>query len=250
MKLILLGILLSAASFAASLPDTFRYQILTTDKTTSTVTQGDFVIIPHVIAGLFHQEAKNLVVNVDWDKPYFTAWASKNENSFALNFWGGLARIPGMNPEAHALIACHELGHVIGGTPKIKIKDFLWSSAEGQSDFFATSVCLKRYFRHVNTYQKLEVPRAVSETAYTLCRTTYAKDLDFKVCLHSMKGIEAFTKVLSHLSQYEENPSIATPDASRVKVTLYDSYPSRQCRIDTLAQGSLGGERPSCWFVK
>lgn len=248
MKYILICMLFLAKAIGGTYPDHFRYQILTTDKTTSTVTMGSFISIPHIIAGLAKDEVEDLKVITDWEKPYFTAWANFVDGVYSINFWGGLARIPGMNDEGHALIACHELGHILGGSPKIKIKEFLWSSSEGQSDFYATNTCLKKYFRYLNGLRRLSVPAELSETAFTLCRTTHADDLDFLICAHSMKGIEGFSSALMHLSQYEENLSIATSDRSVVRETLSDSYPSSQCRIDTLVQGALNGKRPLCWF--
>ena len=230
-------------------PDSYRYQVLTTDKTTSTVTQTSFTTIPHLIYALHLSDLQKIKatarVTLDWEKPYFTAWANReSENNYTLNFWGGLARIPGMNDEAFAITACHELGHILGGAPRIKIKEFLWSSAEGQSDYYATSVCMKNYLKT----KKLTVPKTLSETAFTLCRTTYANETDFLICLNTNKGIEGFASMLEHLSQYKEVLDIATPSKKRVKVTTFDSYPDIQCRIDTLLQGSLGQKRPSCWY--
>lgn len=153
-----------------------------------------------------------------------------------------------MNDEAFAITACHELGHVLGGTPRIKIKEFLWSSAEGQSDYYATSVCMKNYFKHINKTKKLTIPKELSETAFTLCRTSYSNELDYLVCLNTGKGIEAFAKMYEHLTQYKEQFSIETPSKKQVQATMFDSYPETQCRIDTLFQGSLGNLRPSCWY--
>lgn len=246
-------ILASLPVWAQTYPETYRYQILTTDKTTSTVNKVSFVTIPNVIVALHFKDIQkaraSVVVNADWVKPYFTAWAhQEKENQYSLNFWGGLARIPGMNDEGMALTACHELGHVLGGTPKIKIKEFLWSSAEGQSDYYASAVCLKNYFKHVHQQKKLTIPSKLSETAFTLCRTTYSNETDFLVCLNTNKGIEAFANVLMHLSQYKEQLDIDTPSKNKVTHTMYDSYPETQCRIDTLVLGSLGQPRPGCWY--
>ena len=248
-------LLLSQIVLAHDYPDTYRYQILVTDKTTSTVTQNSFLTIPNIVHAIHIQDLQKIkakvVVTTDWVKPYFTAWANREkENEYTLNFWGGFARIPGMNDEAFAITACHELGHVVGGTPRIKIKEFLWSSSEGQSDYYATSVCMKNYFKFVNRTKKLTIPKELSETAFTLCRTAYSNDLDFLICLNTNKGIEGFASMLEHLSQYKEELSIETPTKKQVKVTTFDSYPDTQCRIDTLFQGSLGQPRPACWFAK
>lgn len=245
-------LLISFQVYAHDWPATYRYQVLVSDKTTSTVTKESFEFIPHLIVNLMNPSVR---VKTDWEKPYFTAWAALEEDkSFQVSFWGGLARIPGMSDEGHALVACHELGHIMGGTPKIKIKEFLWSSAEGQSDYFATGVCLKKYFAMKNRMEKFKEP-SVSPTGWTLCRTTYDSLSDFQICLQVQKGIESFAKLLTHLTWYENTYSIETPSPVAVKETLFDSYPEPQCRIDTLLQGSLCpleqypcSNRPACWF--
>lgn len=242
------------------------YQILDTDKTTSTVTEESFKRIPHEVYSLLVQDlqkAKRTVeITHDWKKPYFTAWVFPGEKPehYSVNFWGGLARIPGMNDEGHALTACHEFGHLLGGAPFIKIKDFLWSSAEGQSDYFASGICLKRYFALKHRMNQLTIPDNIPETSFTQCRVTFNSDKDFLICLNISKAISGFKHVLEHLGQYRKNLDIDSPNTSVVETTIFDSYPEEQCRIDTLFQGSLCpekdfpchknqvGARPSCWY--
>lgn len=260
-----IAIVLNGAFAQGSYPEHFRFQVLTTDSTSSTVNERSFNSIPSLVYALHLKElqaqGRTVEIKTDWQKPYFTAWAhQESATHYSLNFWGGLARIPGMNDEGHALTACHELGHVIGGKPKIKIKQFLWSSAEGQSDYFATGVCLKRYFSYMYKLKKLSIPEDIPEVSFTLCRTTYEKEEDFLICLNSSKAINAFRKVLIHLGQYQKTIEIDTPSRQVVKATMFDSYPEEQCRIDTLFQGSLCSEkdfpcdkkqigaRPVCWY--
>lgn len=264
---LLLAFVLASMKASAKYPEHYRYQVLVTDKTSSTVTAQSFVGIPHIIVSLHGEEIRQaglkIEVKLDWVKPFFTAWAHQEApGRFSLNFWGGLARIPGMNDEGHALVACHELGHVLGGTPRIKIKEFLWSSAEGQSDYFATGICLKKYFRFQHQLKKLNEPAEINGTTFTLCRTSYSDDVDFKVCLNTGRAIEAFKQALIHLGGHTESLDIDRPDRTIVRQTMYDSYPEKQCRIDTLFQGSLcpyekfpcaknsRGGRPLCWFYE
>lgn len=256
---------LSAAWSQSDYPEYFRYQILTTDKTTSTVTEQSFTTIPRIIYGLFATEfyERNfiLTVNTDWQTPYFSAWAKQEGPlKYSISFWGGMARIPGMNDEAHALVACHEIGHILGGTPRLTIKDFIWSSSEGQSDYFATGICLKRYFKFLEIQKPSIEPQDIPETSYTLCRTQYESDLDFKVCLRSSKAIVGFGRLMMHLNKSIPQLGIDTPSQNTVSKTMLNSYPDEQCRIDTLFQGSLCpegqfpcqgkdiGARPACWY--
>lgn len=267
MAFLILGIaiFLNSAFAQGSYPEHFRYQILTTDPTTSSITPESFRNIPAIIYALHFNEVKDqgrtIEIKTDWEKPFFTAWAhQESATHYSLNFWGGLARVPGMNDEGHALTACHELAHVIGGKPKIKIKEFLWSSSEGQSDYFASGICLKRYFAYKHKIKKLSIPDDIPEVSFTQCRITYQDEVDFLICLNTSKAIDAFRKVLIHLGQYQKSIEIDTPSRNVVKATLFDSYPEEQCRIDTLFQGSLcsekdypcgknqAGARPTCWY--
>lgn len=265
MKLLVIFFCLISHAFGNDWPPSYRYQVLTSDKTTSTVTKESFEFIPALVLSLTSPEISKRKLSVeirsDWVKPYFTAWAShEGTDKFAINFWGGLARIPGMNDEAFALTACHELGHILGGTPRIKIKEFLWSSAEGQSDYYAAGVCLKTYFLFMNKLKKLTIPKDIPETSFTLCRTSYSEETDFLVCLNISKGIMGFANMLKHLNGHSEDYHIETPSRKKVALTIYDSYPEQQCRIDTLFQASLcplrdfpcegkkPGARPDCWF--
>jgi len=262
----LIGVLFQTAFASGDHPEYFKYQILETDETTSTVTENSFKSIPYLVYSLHYQDlqkAKRTVeITHDWKKPFFSAWVYPGEKAehYTVNFWGGLARIPGMNNEAHALTACHEFGHLLGGEPFIKLKDFLWSSSEGQSDYFASGICLKRYFALLHKAKPLTIPDNIPEVSFTQCRVTFAEDKDFLICLNISKAIEGFKHVLQHLTQYQKEVAIDSPNRSVVKTTIFNSYPEEQCRIDTLFQGSLCpekdfpctknqvGSRPSCWY--
>lgn len=251
-------------AYGSTYPDYYRYQILVNDPTTSTVTAQSFTSIPRIILALHSKILKEQKVDAfimtDWEKPFFSAWAHEEKDKrFSLNFWGGLARIPGMNDEAFALVACHELGHLVGGNPRMNITQFKKMSSEGQSDFFAAGICMKNYLRLKNKEKKLKVPRKISNMGFTLCRTSFSDEEDFLICLHTQKAIMAFMDLLQHQSAAPLNLDIITPDPHLVKETLYDSYPSPQCRVDTLLMGSLcsiedypcnrtKSARPGCWF--
>lgn len=263
--ILLLGLMAYDASSATDYPEHFRYQILITDPTTSSVSEESFKLIPEKILALHQkiikQEKLVISIDTDWVRPYFTAWARKDaDRKFTLSFWGGLARIPGMNDEGHAFVACHELGHILGGAPKIKINEFLWSSSEGQSDFFASAICMKGFLKLKHQQKRLTVPDDIPEIVYTLCRTTYEKEEDFLICLNTQKATKAFSLVLEHLSQYTKTLDVTVPSPHVVKETIHNSYPEQQCRIDTIFQGSLcqekhypcdnmTGSRPLCWYL-
>ncbi len=260
---IILLSMLSRLSFAHEMPEHSRYQILVTDPTTSTVTEESFKSIPTIIHSLnqanYHKENISVSLNLKWDVPYFSAWVKDEApRKYSMNFWGGIARIPGMNDNAHALTACHEVGHLLGGEPRLTIPSFLWATSEGQSDYYATSVCLKSYFDLLEKMGKLEEPQ-VDQKLYTRCLTNYDETRDFLICLNIMEGIEGFSHLLHHLDSKKTKLDFNKKSA-KVKATILNSYPEPQCRIETLIAGNfcspeeypcLGKEnaRPQCWFV-
>lgn len=254
--------LLTLSSFAQQ-TDPGRYRIEVGDPTTSTVTEKSFNTIPLIINSQHSQDFKKFKiktkVNTYWEKPFFTAWVQElAPKDYSINFWGGVTRIPGMNDNGLALFACHEVGHLLGGKPRSKIKNFLWASAEGQSDYFATSICLKKYFANKAKRGQLEEPK-INRKLYTRCVTKYPETQDFLICTNIMSAIEAFARVLNHIDP--EKPKINLFKISpAAKETMYNSYPEGQCRIETLRAGNFCAPqdypcqekdniRPQCWFV-
>lgn len=80
-----------------------------------------------------------------WEDATVNASASRAGGLWLLHMYGGLARHPAMTQDGFALVACHEMGHHVGGAPK---GGWLmrWASKEGQSDYYANLKCLRRVF--------------------------------------------------------------------------------------------------------
>lgn len=225
----------------------------------STVTEADFYEIVGKVYSLYFQNTLNRQITVktlDWKNPYISAWALEEKpDEFSINFWGGFARLPGMTRRAFALTVCHEIGHIIGGAPHHKIKDFQKLSAEGQSDFFASARCFKKYIEEFG--DELEVT-ALSPLALDQCRAQFQDTIQQELCYSTAKAGQDLTAVLSYLSP-NTLASFETPSSDIVAETLFDSYPSVQCRMDTFLVGALqaypftGNEslvKPACWFRK
>lgn len=258
-----LACLAHAWHLADHYPATYRYQILPDDPHRSEVEKSDFLSIPHLVSALFAADYEKAHLKVkatfDWEKPFFTAWAHQHsDNEFSINFWGGMARIPSMTKDAFALVACHEIGHIMGGEPKMKISSFLWATSEGQSDYFATGDCLKRYLK-LTTKKDDHLDLEASPSLYTRCRLAFRDDLDFSICLKSGNAALAFGEVLNYLSEEDLGISLEEQSLVSVEETLFNSYPDIQCRVDTLVAGALcsaenfpcedeNNQRPGCWF--
>ena len=88
-----------------------------------------------------------LVIKRLWDDPTVNASAVRDGDDYIINMYGGLARHATITQDGMALVACHELGHHLGGVPKYAGMD--WASNEGQADYFANLKCLHRVFSAV-----------------------------------------------------------------------------------------------------
>lgn len=227
-----------------------RYRIEVGDATTSPVTKESF---EKNFYGVFFQNLSKMqeqplpiVPAADWEKPYFTAYTVEVDNVLTIGFWGGMARIPGMNDEAVALITCHEVGHVIGGEPRFTLPLYKTLSSEGQADYYATAVCLKDYFaRDPETLNTLQDDHPI--TILNLCKNTYGDPLEKAICLRTLRGTAGMLAVLLHMKPEEGAASFEKTEQKKAPATLYDQYPTNQCRLDTLISGALGADRPACW---
>lgn len=214
-------------------------------KITSDVTSGvteeqfDQVLdkIELVYGPIIRQLGKTLVVNKDWKDGTPNAYAHREGNEWHITMLGGLARLPGMNQMAFAIVACHELGHHLGRFPKYG-RNSDWAATEGQADYFATLKCMKR------------------------------------MGWASTAGAKALATVMAKLLKMKP-PSRSTRDKS-VMLKTFESHPGPQCRLDTydmgylcLAKGNFSdtnpkkgachiyptkktywpGSRPRCWFA-
>jgi len=183
----------------------------------------DFYTIPMKIISLFQKELAStgypLKLDAKWESPFFGAGVTLYENQFTIMILGGMTRIDEMTKDAYAAIVCHELGHILGGAPHQTIPSAEWSSAEGQSDFFAASVCLPRYFKSLNIKQ--EALASQIEVA------------GFEM-VTALSYFDREQKLIRHL-EYKK----------KVTATLINAYPDHQCRYETFRAPNT---RAACWY--
>lgn len=178
---------------------------------------------------------EQLVINRKWEDPTVNAnaWRS-GYGATEINMFGGLARRPEVLPSGFALVLCHELGHLYGGAPYVHVG--LKMAAEGQSDFYGAGWCLK------NVLEKIEDSSPFPSTSYLekVCN-------EDNTCMRQLAGGQSLGNLLATMRR-ESKPDFETPDRSVVKRTN-TSYPKTvQCRLDNYHNGTLGLERPLCWF--
>lgn len=217
-------------------------------------------------------------VNRLWSDATVNASAQQNGRTWIINMYGGLARHPATTVEGFALVVCHEIGHHIGGAPKVK--GFLgmggWASNEGGSDYYAGLKCLRDFFAEDDNETIIAEATAdgrLTSYASGLCDQQFAKDSDRLLCKRTAIGGTSVAGLFQALRKEATPPDFAKPDPSRVAKTD-DKHPATQCRMDTYLAGALCdvdksvalsdkdyrqgscvenvakiGFRPRCWFA-
>jgi hypothetical protein len=159
-----------------------------------------------------------------------------------VNMYGGLARHPEVTEDGFSLVLCHELGHHIGGAPKVSQLDMMWASNEGEADYFAALKCLRHVFLNDNNAMalrkmKMKLKSEVPDVLVKACAKAWTDKTERDICLRTgMAGVSvaALFAALDNLplSKFD------TPDKHVVKKTD-DDHPETQCRLDTFYQGAL-----------
>ncbi len=226
-----------------------------------------------VYAPIVSSKGGRLQIKRNWTDGTVNASANRSGSTWILNMFGGLARHPAITLEGFTLVACHELGHHLGGAPKIDNGWFSsWASNEGESDYFAVLKCLRKVFTASETENWLKNsipdPYLMSE-----CSKKYSDNASIALCARTAMAGLSTADLFRDLKQESVPAQFSTPDQKIVAVTD-DEHPGTQCRLDTYFQGSLctidantevddrdyrkgtcttesgfqSGVRPLCWF--
>lgn len=201
------------------------------------------------------------------------ASALHHQDHLALVVNQGLLDSPRLTPDILRMVLCHELGHLFGGAPRRNIPPE-WDgpvatdgqsfhSAEGQSDYYASVVCFRRLVRmrpNMQTSIKRAGPRLTAR-----CDQAWTDAKERALCLRTALAGQDFLNLVFEFPISTENT-----DSSISPVLIRDTYPSRQCRLDTIINGALCSEtfssalnfsqmekndcsfqeakRPLCWY--
>lgn len=219
-----------------------------------------------------------LVVNRLWENESVNASAQQKKDLFGrmqyhINMYGGLARHEAIDVDGFIMVACHEIGHHIGGAPK-KVRS-PWASSEGQSDYYASLHCFRKIYsaqENINWYMARGGSSGFSSHLMKKCTENYYEADKIALCLRTVKAGQALSNLLAS-GRSSTQPHILTPDAKQVCNNDH-SHPQAQCRLDTYYQGALcylgdsqtlsdsdtnqgtcnrlamydTGLRPLCWF--
>lgn len=210
------------------------------------------------------------------DEESVSASADHTSYSLSVIINKGVLSSPRLSPDGLRMVICHELGHLFGGAPRRNIpmewdgpvaddgRSFM--SSEGQADYYASLVC----FRKMLLEQRGEEPKPdflrVGPKLKAKCEVTAGlRGEDLQICLRTGLAGEDFLKLV-----FEFPISCEKEDTSITPELLRDSYPGRQCRLDTIVNGALCGDvqpmvldfniqsqntcgsvhaaRPGCWY--
>ncbi len=200
-----------------------------------------------------------------WDRglPFAEEKYSERDGTYGVHVNGGYLSLNGFSKDALALVACHEIGHILGGNSRIRkslsLNDYGQNTSEAFADYFATHQCTKFYFASLN--EEYEVPTGTPSRVISSCRNAFQETVKFKLCVRSANAGLSVVSILkpdAHVS-YNVESSIT----SHYTLLRQLEYPEPQCRLDTYLAGA-GCPRngicglwiddfkfsnlPRCWF--
>ncbi len=206
---------------------------------------------------VFAKKGATLKINRLWKDATVNASAQQQGSTWIINMYGGLARHQATTEEGFALVVCHELGHHIGGAPKIAGVKLpfpfpipgggnQWATNEGGSDYYANSKCLREYFAEDDNQTIIDQATAdgrLSMFAANLCDQEFAQDADRLICKRGTLGGSSVANLFFDMKKSSKKPDkvlsdYATPDTSVVTKTD-DNHPATQCRLDTYLAASI-----------
>ena len=206
---------------------------------------------------IVQRHGASLVFINDWKDPTVNAYATQIGKRWEVHMFGGLARRKEMTIDGFQLVACHEVGHHLGGFPFVHE----WAANEGQSDYFAALSCARELWKHdlvKNAAAALSVPRHPKR----LCDQAWSRRADRNLCYRVAQAGKSLADLLSRgTAKYE------TSDKTVVSSTV-NHHPGGQCRLDTYLAGAsckvsfdvsriprnekdsakVSCARPRCWF--
>ena len=200
------------------------------------------------------------------DDQSVAASAEHNSDHLLVKINTGLLNSKRLTPDLFRMILCHELGHLFGGAPRRNIpmewegpvapdgKSFM--SSEGQSDYYAAIACFKK----VATAQDTDAT-PLTRASKKLKEKCAGKEMCQRIALASLDFLNLVTDFPISLDKTDTD--VATE-------LVRDSYPSRQCRLDTMVNAAVcsdslpltfdfndqslhgckdaKGSRPRCWY--
>jgi hypothetical protein len=188
---------------------------------------------------LYQNQIPKLKIEIKKDSIAFASAESDGITGTVI-ITSGLINSARLTDDGFRITLCHELGHIYGGAPRRNIPydwqgpiasdGYSFHSSEGQSDYYASSVCFKKL---IAGQDHLAVLRNQTITNFLKTSCSHLKAEQIQICYRSAL---AATNFLTH--NVARPISIETSDQSISPYLLRDQYPSRQCRLDTFFAGA------------
>lgn len=194
--------------------------------------------IENIYAPIIKAHGGTFFIDRLWSDATVNAYASRTGDQWAIHMHGGIARHEFNSIDGLALVTCHELGHHLGGAP-VSGGDSTatWITNEGQSDYFATTKCFRKYVEeddNISIVSKMNIPKIVKED----CESQFSDPQEVAICKRGAMAGYDLGRVLATLEWPEGSVSFDSPSRRRVWWTS-DLHPKAQCRLDTYFQGAL-----------
>jgi hypothetical protein len=190
--------------------------------------------VEKVYKSIIKKRRGKLKIARKWKNNTVNANARRIFNVYHVNMYGGLARHPVVTDDAFALVVCHELGHHLGGAPKIGMMMMKWASNEGQADYWGSMKCFRKVFINDNN-KNVVANMKVDEHARQKCEASFKEENEVALCIRASMAGQSLAKLLGG---GRATPHFDTPDTGVVDRTN-NAHPASQCRLDTYFQGSL-----------
>jgi hypothetical protein len=216
--------------------------ISTDAKSVSTIDEKEFTKIMDrveaIYAPVIAAKGKKLELIRKWEDGTVNAYAQQTGNVWKVSMFGGLARHETITSDAMALVACHELGHHLGGQPRKKSWfGTTWASNEGQSDWWGNMKCMRKYMENddnITIAGELTIP----ELAKSKCDANFSDANEVAVCYRGAMAGLSLGNLFRALRKLPTELKFDTPDSKVVTATNH-SHPAPQCRLDTYFAGAL-----------
>lgn len=230
--------------------------------------------LDEVYRPIIEEMGNEFIIHRDWEDGTVNAFARQEGNRFIISMFGGWARHEENTAPGFITVACHEVGHHLGGAPR-KGQNSHWPSTEGQSDYYAQLKCMRKVLDGASESQ-LEAMGMddfeIDEEVIDACDGVFSYSNEQEFCYAGAMGGKSFAR-LNWSFTGDSEPNYETPDERIVDKTS-DFHPASQCRFDTFFNGALCdvdpdvetdfdddqmgvcnrfegdevGVRPLCWF--
>ena len=250
-------------------------KISVNEKGINTISEDQFNSVIDAVEAVYGpivaSHGAKLEIVRNWTDGTVNAYAEQEGNLWKVSMFGGLARHRTVTPDGMSLVVCHEVGHHLGGAPRYVGDD--WASNEGQSDYFATTKCLRKVWMNDNNVAIVASMTDVPKTLSDACGRKHVFNVDVAMCIRAGMAGDSVGKLFQALEWSSKPVKFDTPDTREVASTN-DNHPAAQCRLDTYFQGALCdksynedfsadsevtgachgstgykiGLRPRCWF--